>query len=151
MPNHDSRQAALGYLVVHNVLTLATRQDDALWAAAVFYANDGFDLIFLSAPHTRHARHMATNPQVAGTVQEDYPSWEAIKGIQLAGKVRLLAGVEKAAGIARYQQKFPFLASAPALIQTALTEINWYRLTPHELYFVDNSQGFAHRDAIITP
>lgn len=32
------------YLQTHNVMTLATTGPEDLWAAAVFYVNDGFPL-----------------------------------------------------------------------------------------------------------
>ena len=85
------RQAALDYLATHQVLTLATHGDGVVWAAAVFYVHEGWSLYFLSAGHTRHARNIANQPRVAGTIQEDYRDWGAIKGIQLEGMVTLLS------------------------------------------------------------
>lgn len=142
------RRQALDYLESHRVLTLATWGPEGVWAAAVFYASEDFRLTFLSAAHTRHAQNIATNPQVAATIQEDYHDWPAIKGIQLEGIVRQLEGLAKEAAIAQYQRKFAFLATAEARIQEAMTRVNWYTLIPARLYFIDNSKGFAHRDEI---
>jgi uncharacterized protein len=142
-------QAALTYLQRHHVMSLATGGPHGLWAAAVFYANDGFELIFLSAAHSRHAQNMAAQPRVAATIQEDYDDWHAIKGIQLEGVVRLLAGEEKKQAVALYQERHAFLATAPAPVRLALRGVHWYRLTPDLLYFVDNERGFGHRDEII--
>ena len=144
----DPRQLALNYLANHQVMTLATQGPLGVWAAAVFYVNDGFDLIFLSAGHTRHAQNLTAVPQVAATIQEDYRDWEMIQGIQLEGSVALLAGVSRETAISRYQQKFPFLANANAQIQAALARVNWYLLKPERLYFIDNSLGLGHRDEI---
>ena len=55
----NTRSLALDYLNSHHVLTLATHGPEGVWAAAVFYTNDGFRLYFLSAGHTRRARNMA--------------------------------------------------------------------------------------------
>lgn len=140
---------ALDYLRNHQVITLATSGPEGLWAAAVFYVSRGFDLFFLSAGHTRHARNMADQPQVAGTIQEDYRDWEDIKGIQLAGEVTLLSGVKRVEAIARYQTKFPFVARPVEPLQAALQKVNWYRLRPTQLFFIDNSKGFGHRDEIL--
>ncbi len=137
------------YVASHHVMTLATHGPLGLWAAAVFYAHDGFQLLFLSAKHTRHAQNMAASPYVAATIQDDYAEWQAIQGIQLEGKVRLLSGGERLAAIALYAGRFRFLASPPAAIEDALQRINWYRLEPERLYFVDNTRGFGHRDEII--
>jgi uncharacterized protein YhbP (UPF0306 family) len=144
----DPQQLALSYLQQHQVMTLATNGPDGLWAAAVFYASAGFDLYFLSAGHTRHARNIAATPRIAATIQEDYADWTAIQGIQLAGVVTQLSGMERLKAIGLYQAKFDFLAQAPEAIQAAFEKVNWYRLRPYQLYFVDNSRGFGHRDEI---
>lgn len=145
----DARATALAYLANHHVMTLATAGPEGIWAAAVFYASEGFNLIFLSAGHTRHARAMAANPQVAATIQEDYHDWPAIQGIQLAGAVRQLAGADRDAAIARYRAKYPFIAQPIPTLVAALTKVNWYVLEPDTVYFVDNSQGFGHRDQVL--
>lgn len=144
----DAAAAALAYLAGHHVITLATDGPQGLWAAAVFYANHGFRLYFLSAGHTRHAQNIDATGRVAATVQEDYSDWPSIQGIQLEGAARRLAGEERQAAIALYQQKYPFLAHAPAVLAAALTKVNWYCLTPERLFFVDNTRGFGHRDEI---
>ena len=147
----DPQQAALEYLQQHQVMTLATTGSDGLWAAAVFYASDSFDLYFLSAGHTRHAQNVAISPRIAATIQEDYADWAKIQGIQLAGEVTLLSGAQRLKAIALYQGKFVFLAKAPPPIKAAFEKVNWYRLRPYQLYFVDNTRGFGHRDEIILP
>jgi uncharacterized protein YhbP (UPF0306 family) len=144
----DARAAALAYLAAHHVMTLATAGPDGIWAAAVFYASDGFALTFLSASHTRHAQAVAANPQVAATVQEDYADWPAIQGIQLSGTARRLDGPERDAAIGRYRAKFPFIAQPIPALVTALTKVNWYVVEPERVYFVDNTKGFGHRDQV---
>lgn len=148
MSERDPRQLALDYLATHQVMTLATSGPGGVWAAAVFYVNDGFNLIFLSAGHTRHVLNFTAVPQVAATIQEDYRDWQPIKGIQLEGQVSLLTNVSRETSISRYLQKFPFLAQADAKMQNALAKVNWYLLQPERLYFIDNSLGLGHRDEI---
>jgi uncharacterized protein len=143
-----ARSQTLAYLAAHRVMTVATVGPLGLWAAAVFYVNDGFELFFLSAVHTRHARNLADNPQVAATVQEDYADWPEIKGIQLEGRVEQLEGEARLAAIALYEEKYPFLRSAGPAVRQALERVAWYRLRPSRLYFIDNSRGFGHRDEI---
>lgn len=147
--NNELRAAALAYLQQRHVLTLATCTPTDLWAAAVFYVNSGFDLIFLSAGHTRHAQNMAINPQAAATIQADYADWREIKGMQLEGRVQQLTGAEREMAITLYKTRFPFLQDAPPPVQRAFDQVNWYRLTPTRLYLVDNSQGFGHRDQVL--
>ena len=148
---HDAdglRRQALDYLQQHTVVTLATGGPEGLWAAAVFYASDGFELVFLSAGHTRHCQNLTANPRVAATIQENYDDWPKIQGIQLAGLVQSLEGKERAAAIALYQDKYPFIKSAGAVVWKALQKVIWYRLKPEQLYFIDNSKGFGHRDEV---
>lgn len=144
----DVRALALHYLLSHQVMTLATVGERGPWAAAVFYVNEAFDLYFLSAGHTRHARNVATNPRVAATIQEDYRDWPAIQGIQLEGIVSKLNGAAREDAIAAYTVKYPFLADAAEQITAALTRVNWYRLRPEQLYFIDNTHGLGHRDQV---
>ena len=62
------RDQATAYVEGHNVMTLATHGPEGVWAAAVFYANDGFTLQFLSAPSSRHSRNIAASlVQLGGT------------------------------------------------------------------------------------
>lgn len=149
--NRDPRQLTLAYLASHRVMTLATQGPLGLWAAAVFYVNEQWELYFLSAGHTRHAQNIAANPHVAATVQEDYADWQAIKGIQLEGEVRLLTGAERERAIGQYQLKYPFIANGSGRMQEALHKTNWYGLTPGRVYFIDNSLGLGHRDELPQP
>lgn len=145
----NAREAALAYLGQHHVMTLATTGGEGVWAAAVFYVSDGFDLYFLSAGHTRHGRNLAANPRAAATIQEDYHDWPAIKGIQLEGVVSLLEGEAQEAAVELYSQKYPFIANPPdERMKAALARVNWYRLSPDRLYFIDNSLGLGHRDQV---
>ena len=68
MPNLPT-QRALAYLYDHNVMSLATSNNDGMWAAAVFYASDGFELYFLSSPKTRHAINIDANAAVCATTR----------------------------------------------------------------------------------
>jgi len=146
------RETALTYLREHNVMTLATQGPAGVWAAAVFYVNDGFDLYFLSAPETRHCRNIAGQPLVAATIQEDYAEWQEIKGIQLEGNAKAIRGEERSVAIARYLEKYPFVAgddSTPEEITAAMARVEWYKVTPSRLYLIDNSRGLGHRDEVL--
>lgn len=147
--NRDARMLALAYLSNHQVMTLATTGPQGVWAAAVFYVNNGFDLTFLSAGHTRHAQNIAAVPRVAATIQEDYRDWEAIQGVQMEGTISLLDNVSRETAVSRYLQKYRFLSKADEKMQDALARINWYTLKPERLYFIDNSLGLGHRDEIM--
>lgn len=144
----SAAEEALAYLADHQVMTLATNGPDGVWATAVFYVNDGYDLIFLSAGHTRHAQNFLHQPHIAAAVQEDYRDWTQIKGIQLEGDVVQLQGIARVKALARYQKKYAFLAQPDTTLSASLARVNWYRLTPTRLYFIDNSKGLGHRQEI---
>ena len=142
------------YLRDHNVATLATSDSGDPWAAALFYASDGFILYFLSSPKSRHCLNLAQNPHVAVTIQEDYSDWLEIKGIQIEGIVTEISGEEEDLARKLYGQKFPvvgLLAQAPAAVVKALAKVRWYKIVPARLYFIDNSLGLGNRDEIKLP
>jgi uncharacterized protein YhbP (UPF0306 family) len=152
MIDAGARARALDYLAGHRVMTLATHGADGPWAAAVFYASDGFNLYFVSSPASRHSRNLAAHAAVAATVQEDYLEWREIKGIQLEGTVEQLSGAEEASARKLYGMKFPLaanLGSAPAAIAAAFAKVRWYKLGAARAYFVDNAAGFGHRDQVL--
>ena len=130
------------------MVTVATNGPEGLWAAAVFYAHQGFLFFFLSSGTTRHALNIAVNPSVAATIQGDYDDWPGIKGIQFEGKVIKLNGDEIDRAKRLFSDRFPFLHAAPKPILMALDKVHWYSLTPDRLFFVDNIQGFGHRDEV---
>lgn len=139
------------YLRSHHVLTLATTGPEGVWAAAVFYVNDGFTFYFLSAPASRHSRNLALNPRVAGTIQEDYSDWPQIKGVQFEGEARRIQGAEQAKTLGLYGLKFAVvgqLHQAPPEIVKAMDKVAWFKVVPSRLYFIDNSLGFGHRDEV---
>ena len=149
--SENLRNRVLAFFGEHHVMTLATTGADGPWAAAVFYAHDGLKLYFLSAPNTRHAANLAANPRVAATIQRDYDDWPGIRGLQLAGTVREVARADEARVRALYQQRYPLIgggAGVPRKILEALDRIRWYELVPEDVYLIDNTMGFGHRERL---
>lgn len=145
------RERVVRLLQTHHVMTLATHDGRTPWAAAVFYAPDALDLVFLSKPGSRHGRNLAHDPRCAVTIQRDYSDWPQIAGIQAEGACAELQGAERARARALYGERFPVAggaASIPAAIAQALARVRWYRFRPQRLYLIDNSLGFGHRDEL---
>ncbi len=143
------RERVLAFLGEHHVMTLATVGADGPWAAAVFYAHDDLRLYFLSVPRSRHAENLAAQPQVAATIQRDYDDWPGIRGLQLAGRARPVAPADEARVRALYQKRYPLVgggAGVPRAILEALDRIRWYEFAPEDIYLIDNTRGFAHRE-----
>ncbi len=131
--------------------TLASNGPEGIWAAAVFYVNDGCNLLFLSSPSSRHCANLAHSAQVAVTIQADYADWPGIKGVQMEGSVLELGGDAEQRARRLYGEKFPVvgkLAQAPAVIVQALAKVRWYRVEPRRLFFIDNALGFGHREEL---
>lgn len=148
-------------------MTLATAKGESPWAAAVFYANDGFTLYFLSDPECRHSKDIAENPIVAATVNEDYHDWREIKGIQMDGKVELVSTEEDMAkAVAVYVVRYPFTSMYLKLMSTPFPKVikylekllsrmpsvpsfstpfnaKFYKMVPRKVRFIDNERNFA--------
>ena len=151
-------------------MTIATARDDSPWAAAVFYANDEFTFYFLSDPDSCHSKHIAINPVVGITVNEDYHDWRKIKGIQIEGKAAMISTEEETAkAVATYVAKYLFTAPylkvmsspfpgivkqldrllsklpfAPGLPTTF--NVKFYKVTASRVRLIDNEKGFAHHE-----
>lgn len=129
------------YMQAHITMTLATSSERVPHAATVFYANDGFDLYYVSDTETVHGQDALANPSVFVTISQDYDDWQRIQGIQLRGRAQLLQnGFEQAAEV--YGAKFPFVASFPP---EALT---YWKVKSDWVRMVDNTIAFAHKDEI---
>lgn len=153
-PSPNLQWEALAYLQSHNTVSLATTGENGLWASTVFYVNLGFNLYFLSEPGTRHGRNVAANPSTAATINEDYRDWREIKGIQIEGTCTEVKGKrEMLRALAAYVKKYPFVASflKPGQLLRGMSigghalDTRLYRLTPGQLFYLDNARGFSNR------
>ena len=166
----DIKEPVLNYLKEHCTMTIATAEGETPWAAAVFYANDGFTLYFLSDPQSRHSIDIAVNPAVGITVHEDYHDWRKIKGIQMEGRAGLVASEEEmTTAVSTYMDKYPFTAPYLKLMSTPFPSIarqldkllsklpfapglpttfnvKFYKVTATRVRFIDNEQGFSHKE-----
>jgi uncharacterized protein YhbP (UPF0306 family) len=138
-----------------STLTLATSDDNAPWAATVFFAADSkFNLYFVSDHRTQHGRDMAANEQVAATINPDCDNWHDVAGLQIRGTVAIVDGLERAKAMAIYLKKFPQIDALFArpegeheeTIAARLKAANFYKISPEMIRVIDNEQGFGHRE-----
>jgi uncharacterized protein YhbP (UPF0306 family) len=121
-------------------------------AASVFYAvDDKLQLVFLSKPTSAHGLHIgvAAAP-VAVTVTEQYDDWELIQGVQLWGTAKRVTGAAKAAAMAVYLRRFPFvreLMEQPRLA-ASMRKVAVYRVDPDRVAFTDNTTGVFGREVL---
>ena len=142
-------------LAEHNTLSLATRSDGDPWVATVFYASDAnLNLYFVSDYRTRHGRDMTANSKVAATINPDCANWHDVHGVQVSGEVSVVDGMQRAKALMLYLKKFPQIDQLYAkpkgeheeTIAKRLKAANFYCIKPDFIRFIDNAQGFGHRE-----
>jgi uncharacterized protein YhbP (UPF0306 family) len=148
----DQRDRFLSFLDAHHVLSLATIGPDGPHAANLFYARDGFALVWVSDRASRHSRHVEEGAAVAATVAPDYSDFKAARGVQIVGRARRLADAAARAQARRcLEARYPFLrmsAETPAAVREAYAAADFYRLEPVRMVMIDNSRGFAAKETL---
>ena len=171
--NEKLRETILSYLKTHNAMTLATTQDNVPWAAAVFYANDGFTLYYLSDPDTRHSMNIAEDSIICSTIYEDYDDYREIKGIQMEAKAEpVTAEDELAKAVKVYIEKYPDVSAYLKLMMTPFPKVvnllekalvklpgtpdfttpfpaRFYKVIPSKIHWIDNEKSFGKRQELI--
>lgn len=135
------------------VMTLATVGANAgglsPWASTVYFAPDGFDLVFLSSPESRHGRNLAANPACAAAVSPEVASWRDIRGLQLEGRAAVADGLTaKGRAMAAYFVKFPFvkdLLADPGEAARRMGRVSAHVFRPTAIRYLDNTLGFGTR------
>ena len=140
------------FLDAHHVLSLATMGPGGPHAANLFYARDGLALIWVSEPETQHSRDLLTAPQVAATVAPDTADFAAIQGLQIAGTARQVTDAEERARLlGLLEARYAFLkqlSAAPPKLREAYARTGVYRLQPSRVVWIDNTQGFGHKETL---
>jgi general stress protein 26 len=142
---NDVEKKISDYLSSHLYLNLATVSPDGKpLAHTVGFANDGAIVYFVTDKKTRKANNINGNPNVAFTCDEDYTDLYSIQGVQMKGKAELETNgvvIEKIMGT--MLQKFPQMKDMPEN-----PDYVFFKITPLEGVFIDNTRGFGHREEI---
>src|SRR3972149_9603721 len=140
------------FLAAHHTVSLATVDDQGMpHAANLLYALDGLVLYWMSDTETRHSRHIAVRPRVTATVAPDYADFRLIRGVQIFGTARRLAGNDSLATVRRMGSRYGFLAelaNGPAALRAAFDKAGVYCLEPPRLTYMDNTRGFGHKESL---
>ena len=131
------------FLTDKKVTTLATASPSGVPHASTFlYVNEGPDLFFWSRPTTTTARHVEQNPNVSFTIDDYSEDLSQTKGVQGRGECAvILDGTEVARVADLFGQKFPELSPGNTM------SISFFRITPTELEFIDNSATAGKADS----
>ena len=140
------------FLAAHHVVTLATGEDGAVHATSLMYALDGFSLIWMSDPKSRHSQEIERNPRVAATIAPDYTDFAAIRGLQIAGTaVRLTSAGDILHGTALMLGRYGFLralVTGHESLRRAFNRGGFYRLQPETITLIDNTVKFGHKETL---
>jgi uncharacterized protein len=140
------------FLAAHHVVTLATGEDGAVHATSLMYALDGFSLIWMSDPKSRHSQEIERNPRVAATIAPDYTDFAAIRGLRIAGTaVRLTSAGDILHGTALMLGRYSFLrelATGPESLRKEFNQSSFYRLQPETITLIDNTINFGHKETL---
>src|SRR5436305_12800434 len=122
-------------------MTLATASPAGVPRASTFlYVSDGPTLYFWTRATTITARQIGQNPIVAFTIDHYTEDLNQTQGVQGIGECSVLLTGEQIARVADlFGQKFPSLSPGSTM------SISFFRITPTELQFIDNT-GSAGAD-----
>jgi uncharacterized protein YhbP (UPF0306 family) len=131
----DVPPEVLEYVQEHKTLTLATASPSGVPRASTFlYVNEGPTLYFWTRPTTITARQIEQNPVVSFTIDDYTEDLSKTRGVQGTGEASVLLSGEQIARVADlFGQKFPALSPGSTM------SISFFRITPTELQFIDNT------------
>jgi 1,4-dihydroxy-2-naphthoate octaprenyltransferase len=118
-------------LAENSVLTLATGEGDGLWAATMYYMEDGDDLYCVVKPGARTLENLKTTPRAAVTVDGGVHG----RFLQATGRIVAMGPVDDEAElreriVARNPRVAPFLEKIPGC-QLLKIVVERYHVTDH--------------------
>jgi uncharacterized protein YhbP (UPF0306 family) len=135
----------------HHVMSLATICPDGPHAANLFYARDGFDVLWVSDSSSHHSVAVEADPRVAATIAMDYSDFPEIQGLQISGRAFLVTE-EAACQHARIslETRYPFLYAAHASekLMEAYRRARFYRLQAVRITIIDNTCGLGFKQTL---
>jgi nitroimidazol reductase NimA-like FMN-containing flavoprotein (pyridoxamine 5'-phosphate oxidase superfamily) len=125
------------FLSEKKTLTLATASPQgAPHATTLVYVNDGGALYIWTHTNTATAGLVQQNPLVGFAVDEYSDDWRETRGVQGSGDAEPVTDGEELAKVGDlFGRKFPELRPG------ASGAVSFYRITPRELSFIDNTSG----------
>lgn len=133
-------------------MSLATSHGQLPWAATVFFvADDTYKLYFISSETSRHSLTIASNPNVAATINKDHDDWLTICGLQIDGQVSKCPYDKQEWILSLYLNKFIKIkalynnpqSAQEKLIADRIVKSRFYQLEPQTIRLIDNRMGFG--------
>ncbi|NNF99739.1 MAG: hypothetical protein HKM93_10195 [Desulfobacteraceae bacterium] len=157
IPNRSTlTQMAQSLIDAQRTMTLATCNAESPWAAPVYYIFRKGAFFFFSSPESRHIRDTSFIDKASAAIYADAATWQAIRGIQMAGRIeRIAAGVNALMILKAYMSKFPLtknLLPNEKTIDldsfTANFRVQLFGFKPDTVLYQDNSIKFGFRKEI---
>ena len=146
------------FLNNHNTVSIASKNNESVWAATVFYiADTNMNLYFLSSDKTQHISNIQTDENVAITVYKDVEDWQSIQGLQGSGRVSEVASSDRDKILADYIKKYVFLDDLlqnpkddqEKKIAEQFSSIGLYVYKPNFFRIIDNSISFGFKQELV--
>ena len=110
----------------------------------VGFVTDGDAVCFVTDSRTRKAVNIEANPVVAFTSDKDEPEISKIKGVQMTGSASKVTDGQSVQSImGKLVGKYPIMAEMPPNENYVVFKVEF-----KEGVFIDNTQGFGHRDCV---
>jgi len=129
------------------LMTLATQDDEGVWASDVIFVTDEVDNIFwMSKPGRRHSLAIASSPQVALTMSVTRGPEDTDFGVQISGRAERVETVDFEL-VKKYFRK----RNKPEPLSTddVLGEHAWYRLVPDRIELIDGKNFGYDRQTVM--
>lgn len=150
------RHSAVELIQDQSTLTLATADASGPWSAPVYFVLFDDRFYFFSSPRSRHIQQAELSGQAAASLFADTESWQAIRGIQMKGKIERVRSIPLSLSVvAVYLARFPFTRDffpgnpAPDL-EAFFTCFNarLFEFSPEQVFYIDNRHGLGNRRLI---
>jgi uncharacterized protein len=151
MTKEELDSTVIQFMDALTTMTLACSLDDEPWTSPVYYARQGFDLIFFSSKLSRHSLAFRENPKAAASIYGDYAGWKEIRGLQMSGRVDVVdSPLALAKATATYLKRYPFVREllngsmgTGSEMAKKMTRVALYVFRSSDIYYLDNSLGFG--------
>lgn len=131
----DIKKLIMSVLDQGYLMTLATSDENGVWASDVIFVHDGtLGIYWLSETGTRHSKAIMRNPRVAGTITLSNSKGEENKGIQFEGNAEKIEDDVLEIAVKHRAKRGK---QAPSRVGEILGEgESWYRITPTKIELI---------------
>ncbi len=121
------------YMREHNLCTFAISDGNTPYAHTMYYVCDGLRIYFETAPHSQKVHILQSNQKIALTIDEDYPEWTKVQGLEIMGKAVLKEKKDNENIEKRFLEKFPHLNDLGGIPDHHV----FIEIIPEKIYFID--------------